>query len=73
VSLHRGRFEIVCTSAGFHVRTIGANGEPLQTSEVLTSRAAAEANVDAVIGVVRDVPAKGVEVRHIDARGGDES
>ena len=69
MSTRRGRFEIVRTDAGFHVRIIGANGEPLAASEVLESRAAAEQNVDAVITVVKATSVKGVEVRHIDARG----
>lgn len=63
-----GRFEIVRTDAGFHVRIIAANGELLATSEVLTSKATAEENIDAVVTVVKDVGVKGVEVRHIDAR-----
>lgn len=67
----KGRFEIVRTDAGWHVRIVGANGEPLAVSEVLESRQAAEENVDAVIGVVRSAGVRGVEVRHIDARGKD--
>lgn len=66
--MSRGRFEVVRTDAGWHVRVVGANGEPLASSEVLTSRAAAEENVDAVITVVKAAGVKGVEVRHIDAR-----
>lgn len=67
--MSRGRFEIVRTDAGFHVRTIGGNGETLQTSEVLEDRESAEKNIDAVIRVVRDTGVKGVEVHHVDARG----
>lgn len=67
------RFEIVRADAGWHVRIVGANGEPLASSEVLESRVAAEENVDAVIGVVRSAGVRAVEVRHIDARGKDET
>jgi hypothetical protein len=64
--MSRGRFDIVRTNAGWHVVTIGVNGEPLQTSEVLTSLAAAQANIDAVITVACN---PGVEVREDDRRG----
>lgn len=66
-----GRFEIVRTDAGHHVRVIGANGEPLMTSEVLTSEKNAFANIDAVIDIVKSAPAQGLPIRVLDARGED--
>lgn len=69
MSKQRGRFEIVHTDAGHHVRIVGANGEPLATSEVLSSRQAAEENIDAIFDVVRSGGHRGVQVAHIDTRG----
>lgn len=43
-----GRFVVVRTDAGFHVRLVGANGEPVLTSEAYTD---VQTAVDA-IGVV---------------------
>jgi hypothetical protein len=43
-----GRFQVVTTDAGFHVRVVGAQGEPVVAGEVLTDVRTA---VDA-IGVV---------------------
>lgn len=45
-----GRFQVVRTDAGFHVRLVGANGEPVLTSEPYTELATA---VDA-IGITAD-------------------
>lgn len=64
-----GRFEIVRTDAGHHVRVVGANGETLMTSEVLTSEANAFNNIDAVIDIVKSAPPQGLAVRVLDARG----
>lgn len=66
-----GRFEIVHTDAGHHVRVVGANGEPLMTSEVFTSEKNAFANIDAVIDIVKSAPPKGLAIRVLDARGED--
>lgn len=63
MSESRGGHEIVRTDAGWHVRTVGANGETLSTSEVLTSAAAANANLAAQVFVA----ARGW-VREIDER-----
>lgn len=67
----RGRFEVVRTNAGHHVRVIGENGEPLMTSEVLTSEQNALANIDAVIDIVKSAPPKGLQIRILDTRGED--
>lgn len=66
-----GRFEVVRTDAGHHVRVVGANGEPLLTSEVLTSQANAVANIDAVIEIVKSAPAQGLAIHMLDERGED--
>jgi len=66
-----GRFEIVRTDAGHHVRIIGANGEPLMTSEVLASEKNAIANIDAVIEIIKKAPAQGLPIRILDERGED--
>lgn len=67
-----GRFEVVRTNAGHHVRVIGANGEPLLTSEVLTSQANAVANIDAVIEIVKSAPTQGLAVHMLDERTPEE-
>lgn len=66
-----GRFEIVRTNAGHHVRVVGANGEPLLTSEVLTSEKNAFANIDAVIDIVKGASLQGLPVHVLDERGED--
>lgn len=66
-----GRFEVVRTDAGHHVRVVGANGEPLMTSEVLTSEKNAFANIDAVIEIVKSAPPKGLPIHVLDERGED--
>lgn len=64
-----GRFEVVRTNAGHHVRVVGANGEPLLISEVLTSEKNALANIDAVIDIVKSAPPQGLPVGVLDERG----
>ena len=65
------RFEVVHTDAGFHVRVVGENGEPLMTSEVLTSQANALNNIDAVISIVKSASAQGIPVHMLDEQGED--
>ena len=69
MSKRRGRFEVIQSEAGFHVRIVGGNGEPLATSEVLATKAAAEENIDAIFDVVRSGGHRGVQVAHVDTRG----
>lgn len=66
------RFEVVQTDdpdQPFHVRLIGDNGEPLSSSENLTSLDAARTNVAAQ---AEALGLDGVEVRVVDVRAGSE-
>lgn len=59
----------------FHVRLIGDNGEPLSSSENLTSLDAAHSNIAAQAKALGDVPdgmLPDIEVRMVDARAGSE-
>jgi uncharacterized protein YegP (UPF0339 family) len=57
--MSKGRFEIVRTNAGHHVRLIASNGEPLSTSEVLSSEAVARDNIDAQVEAMEDATGPG--------------
>lgn len=75
--MSRGRFEIVRTNAGHHVRIVGANGEPLATSEVLGDNVTAHHNAEAIVEIVLDAldsqsGAGGWDVRQVDEREVDE-
>lgn len=62
----RARFDLVETDAGFHGRLVAGNGEPIWTTEVLSS----EANVERAIASLRSAVDAGVRVRHVDERSG---
>lgn len=64
-----GRFEVVRTEAGHHVRVVGANGESLMSSEVLSSEKNALNNIDAVIDIIKSAPMKGLPIHILDERG----
>jgi hypothetical protein len=65
-NMSRGRFEIVRTDAGYHVRTVGANGETLSNSETLSTFESAVRNVEAQVEIAQ----AGVDlIARVDERG----
>lgn len=69
-----GRFQIVETEAGFHVRLVGANGEPVVTSEPYTAMATAVDAIGVVCVAVDALRAHVNAIEEVDERpAGDET
>lgn len=70
-----GRFQVVTTDAGLHVRLVGGNGEPVVTSEVHPDVRTAVDAIGVVCEAVDALRAHVNSIEEVDERtaGGDEA